>query len=407
MRVSDLLSQKLHLSEIESPNVRGELESMIAGCGPALGIDFLPEQIDAFRRAKMAVPRTGISEVIFLDRPDVNAFVFCINNKATIALSSSLPFVLRALFLAALSEPRIFAGLRDVHYLRESLGADFLTRTRTLLSSLFQRRRTKDINGCDWARLLSLIEHFDFDKFVTWGRTLPPFKLSPDQSGRLDLGIVLSLQAGMFFVFHEFGHFAMKHFEGATTTSSAQAYAEFGSAATTAVSASELGQSDLVRHANEIEADRYAIAKQYSGFYRANKALPSWGPNYIAMTKMGERSRSRLWLVTIGLVFLLFEVIGRELAKTHSDEVLKTHPRPLFRLRQLLEWSRVEASRIMPATDLKDFDLGCAEAIDDLVVLSDKLRLANPFESRADDAEYEQRVKDANAVRARVFEDEP
>jgi hypothetical protein len=376
MRVRDLLAQKLDLNQIDPP-MRNELTSLIAGVQGGLGIAFPPEVLQAFRRMKMEVPNTGLHDVIFLDRPEANAFIFLVQGKPTIALCKGMPFLMRALFLAALAEREVFAGLRDVHYLREPF-------------TLTSRVR--------WDSLADLIDGFTFEKLFAWGRSLPTFPRSTDYSGRGDLAIVLSLQASMFLAFHEFGHFAMKHVEEAATGQTVQAYAEFDGSVPAARGGADLSDALLLRHANELEADRFAIAKLYVGFYRAHGALPSTTPNHAAMTKMSERSRSRLWLVMVGLVFLLFEVAGR-----HGAAL--THPRALFRLRHLLQWTRGQTLAIS-SEGIEGFDRGCTEAMDDLTLIAEKLGLNKPFQTRSDDASYERRMEAVRAARERTFEED-
>jgi hypothetical protein len=161
-------------------------------------------------------------------------------------------------------------------------------------------------------------------------------------------------------------------------------------------SGSHLPEALLLRHANELEADRYAIAKMYGGFFRSHSTVAIKSPNYLAMTRMSERSRTRLWLVTTGIVFLLFEVAGRRRAAN-------THPRPLFRLQHLLEFTRTQARVLVPSAPLTEFDEGYADATRDLALVAQELGIRDLYVVHPGDAAYKNRMMEIRSSRARMF----
>jgi len=161
---------------------------------------------------------------------------------------------------------------------------------------------------------------------------------------------------------------------------------------------SQLPEVLLLRHANELEADRYAIAKMYRGFFRSHRAVAINSANYMAMTTKSERFRTRLWLVTIGVVFLLFEVAGR-------NNAANTHPRPLFRLQHLLEFTRVEAGAVVPPDSQKEFDSGYADAMRDLKIVAQRLGVGDLYAFQPDDGVYKDRMMEIRSSQRRVLKD--
>ncbi len=136
----------------------------------------------------------------------------------------------------------------------------------------------------------------------------------------------------------------------------------------------------------------------YKSFFRSHPGVASKSANYRAMTTMSERSRTRLWLVTIGIVFLLFEVTARR-------RTANTHPRPLFRLQHLLEFTRTQARAIAPGGLLKEFDEGYADATRDLTLVARELGIRDLYTVHPEDAVYKDRMMEIRSSRARMFPD--
>lgn len=371
MRVEDLLSLRLNLKTINSDRIRYELEARVDLAKTLLGIEFLPEVISAFEQANMSALRPEVTDVFFVDMPVPNAFAFTDRGKPSVALCAGLPFLTRTLLWAAIAERSTFSGIADVHYLRESYHPE---------------------GHCDWSGLTKLINSFSMNGMFSCWKSLPRLEMNDSQSGRGDLAIILSLQADAFFLCHELGHCAMRHLAHSQKAEGvSQAYAEVETAIPAFSSIADMSEPQLLRHAYELEADRYAIAKMFNGFFRQHSRLSpvrlnNWRPNYVMMTKIGERSRGRLWIVTIGLIFLMFEVACRN-AKSGS------HPPPLFRLRHLIEWTRVQLRGEVNLLD--DFDLGCAEAIEDLTLIANNLGIGAAFRTGIENDLYSERMKTA------------
>jgi hypothetical protein len=221
------------------------------------------------------------------------------------------------------------------------------------------------------------------------------------------------MQAWSFIVFHELGHHAMQHLGAPAAGPAGLAYTEIDKLVSASISFAkssdgtilrprtdaQLSEALLFRHANELEADRYAIAKMYIWFFRKHSAVAINSANYLAMTAMSERSRTRLWLVTIGIVFLLFEVAARSRAAN-------THPKPLFRLQHLLEFTRIQASPVVPSGSLTEFDKGYGDATRDLTLVAQKLGIGDLFTVRPEDAVYKERMMEIRASRPRMFNDD-
>src|SRR5260370_18815779 len=169
--------------------------------------------------------------------------------------------------------------------------------------------------------LVGLLNAFSFEKFDAWAESAPRVPQTAEHSGRGDLAIILSMQAWSFIVFHELGHHAMQHLRAFGAGLAGLAYTEVEELVPECLSLAkssdrsilpsqadaELPEVILLHHANELEADRYSIAKMLSGFFRAHGAVAINSANYKAMETMSELSRTRLWVFTIGIAFLLVE----------------------------------------------------------------------------------------------------
>jgi hypothetical protein len=369
-------------AKLNSPHVRNEVMALLEQARVGLALEMRPELRKAYR-----VP-TFVDSIVLLDMPEANAFAFTNDGRATIAITLGVPLITRALFIAALSEAEVLDNIGDVHYLR----IPYKPRTH-----------------CDWANLAELFSAFSLDNLYAWAKSVPIMPQTPDNSGRGDLAIILSMQAWSFIVFHELGHHAMEHLGTPAGEPAGVAYTEIEELAAgrpfvkpsdelfrKAPTNTELPESLLLRHANELEADRYAIAKMYGHFFRAHAAIPIGSANFRKMTTISERSRTRLWLVTIGLVFLLFEVAGR-------IRVANSHPRPLFRLQHLLEFTCAQAGTALPRSSLKEFEKGYADAMRDLTFIADRLGIRDLYVPQPDDEVYKDCMMQIRSSRPRVF----
>ena len=347
-----------------------------------LALEMRPEVRKTYR-----VP-TFVHNIVLLDMPEANAFAFAKDGRATIAITLGVPLITRAMFIAALSEAEVLNNIRDVHYLRIPY---------------------KPLTHCDWANLPKLVTSFSLESLYAWANSIPIMPQTPDNSGRGDLAIILSMQAWSFIVFHELGHHAMEHLRTPSGEPAGVAYSEIDGlvAGRPFVKPSdqpyrefprnaELPEALLLRHANELEADRYAIAKMYGHFFRAHAAVPIRSANFRKMTTISERSRTRLWLVTVGLVFLLFEVACRSRAGN-------SHPRPLFRLQHLLEFTCTQAGAVVPKYSLKEFEKGYADAVRDLSFIANRLGIRDLYVPQPDDEVYKDRMMQIRSSRRRVF----
>ena len=277
MKVSELLSKQIDPAKIRSPHVRNEVTALLNLARGGLGLDTRQEWQYESRREKVTDREFLVHKILLLDIPTANAFAFTKCGCSTIAITVGVPLITRALFVAALADDRVLNDLQDVHYLR------------TAYQSSTQ---------CDWIRLADLLSAFSFDKFNAWAQSAPTLPQTADHSGRGDLAIILSMQAWSFIVFHELGHHAMLHLGSPGAESAGLAYTEIEGLVPGVISSTEpshgtiLQSSDahlpealLLRHAHELEADRYAIAKMYGGFFRSHPAVAIKSPNYLAMTK--------------------------------------------------------------------------------------------------------------------------
>jgi hypothetical protein len=375
MRAEDVLAMRLDVSRVQPREAAAELLAFQRVAAGALGVNPPPELLAALSAAGRPPPNTGIVEIVLLDSTDANAFVLRAHGRVSVAVTKSVPFLVRALFLAALAERQVFQGLDDVHYLRDPFNP---------------------VRSCDWTGLVDLVDEFDLPAFVAWSATVPPLPRRPDFSGRGDFAHVLAHQASMFFAFHECGHVAMQHLVESPDRPGIASYAEFESVHPGGA-AIEPTSVDLLRHANELEADRFATERTYVGFYRDIEGLPPSSPNRKAMLTMSERSRSRIYFVTMGLVFVLLQLIGRAGSS-------RTHPRPSFRLREFMSFCRETAARI-PKLDIADVDLAARDAIADLSFIGDKLGLDDPFATRPDDYAYAAQMATVRSVKTRQFND--
>jgi len=386
VEISRLLLKEIDPAKIRSPRVRNEVMALLelAKVGTSLEI---PEDLRELAQRRK-VPRF-VRKIVLLDIPAANAFAFTKDGSPTIAITLGVPMITRALFLAAISGAEVFHGMHDVHYLRTPYTPS---------------------KHCDWSGLIDLLTTFSLEKLYAWAESLPEMPQTADNDGRGDLAIILSMQAWIFIVFHELGHHASGHVEETAGRHANLALAEIEESIAANASlakpsdllfentpvAAGLSESLLLRHAKELEADQVAIALMYQNFFRGDPQVKLRSTNFKKMTTISERSRTRLWLVTTGLVFLLFEAASRGRAST-------SHPRPLFRLQHLLEFTFMLADTVLPSASRNEFDIGFGDAMRDLTSIASHLGVHDLGVPQLDEALYKNRLMTIRPSLSRVL----
>lgn len=337
--------------------------------------------------APMMNPPAVASNFQFINNWRLNAVVSIDDNLPVIGFFAGAPLLLRLYFLALLGDTSLFRRMDDVHYLREApLPPARTPGAQNILSA--------------WAQAQALAQIFEgvprsetLESLVQLTCGLHQLSLTDK---RLHVAQLLALQAEHFLMFHEMGHIMMGHFDYRRARSGALSYAEFGDKWTVS-SAWDM----YIQHAFELEADRFAIAKMFEGFFARDKEkkIRLSAPGFIAMTEMTRRSRYRLWFTTIGALFLLLEARRRELLSSMGfwSRLLNvsSHPTPAFRLKHLVEFT---SERFAPreAEAKEDLQQAFQEARKDLDAIARRLSLHRAFRHIGKrDALYEARMSKA------------
>jgi len=71
----------------------------------------------------------------------------------------------------------------------------------------------------------------------------------------------------------------------------------------------------------------------------------------------------------------------------------------------LLEFTRTQASAIVPNASLKEFDRGYTDAMHDLTIVAQKLGIGNLYAVQPDDGVYRHRMTEIRSSQPRVFKD--
>ena len=332
-------------------------------------------------------PPSYASDFHFIRNWNLNAVVTVASGKPVIGLFSGASVLLRFLYLALLGDPSMLRGMEDVWRLRECASS---ASQRTVPSG--GALRDEHLLRANWRLLARPIDSKSIERLTLW--------LMADgiAEPRRDLAQSLWMQATAFLMFHEVGHIVMGHFDYMKTRRGTISLAEFGE------KWPGIRSSDpFVKHAFELEADRFAIAKMFEGFFARDKEqkVRLSAPGFIAMTQMSQQSRYRLWFTTMGVLFLLLEA-HRQRASSPGASLMQlftlpSHPTPAFRLKHLREftWQRFIGN---DARAKSDFESAFPDALADLRVVAQRLALWKPFAGMArSNGWYEQRMSRARA----------
>jgi hypothetical protein len=354
-----------------SPRLRSEVKGLRDIARQFSGLSQNPMPREQLEKAGIVVSLSLVSEIHYLNRLKANAYARIVEGRPVVMVLVGLPLLIRAFFLAIMSEGKVLSNTEDI--------------------SCANQKMTKRYAECDWRGFLCLARQFSIDKFERWcGRLALTGLPQNNMEGRTYLAIMLSLQAVCYVLGHEIGHVAMGHVDFVGGEKEDFGYAEFPGL-------KRLPFSTSLFHAFEFEADTYAIAKMFEGFFQSNSAIsmhPKTSKNYISLTTMSRQSRYQLWITTIGAIFLLFESLQklRPLWAKVICPGYETHPPPLYRLKHLVKWTREFYLR-SEGRDREQYDRATAYAIKDLSLIAEKLRIKANFHNILDsETGYEMRI---------------
>ncbi|WP_221392073.1 hypothetical protein [Dyadobacter sp. NIV53] len=130
----------------------------------------------------------------------------------------------------------------------------------------------------------------------------------------------------------------------------------------------------------EYQADDYAIDRMVDTFYADVPEARPFGERFSAMTKMSPVSRFRLWITTIGSLFLLLEAVRLAknrnlLAKVMASK--QSHPFPSNRFYNLIHTSILFSEKNYHF-DRTIFDAAVENSIKDLEIIAKFLNVEQP-----------------------------
>jgi hypothetical protein len=140
----------------------------------------------------------------------------------------------------------------------------------------------------------------------------------------------------------------------------------------------------------------------FEDFFNTHPALDvhKTSRNFILLTKMSTQSRSRLWITTIGAIFLLFDLLQKSepFFSRFFYPWASTHPTPQYRLKHLIKWTR-EFFFQSDAAKKAEYDKATQLAVNDLSLIAQKLGIRRSLHRVfAGEGEYETQIAKARRL---------